>query len=143
MIVQIKEHDKVLAAAVNISAIFFPYMGPIVGALVGVRSPYIRYHSYRNLIEQIVSTLIIGFLILCSLSYSIYRLYETQKGAFDLSKIEWIPLLVKATLTWLLLAAWGIINTFLSIRDALQALRGDLPKRPKWTERKAIKWSGL
>ena len=143
MMVQIKEHDKVLAAAVNVSAIFFPYLGPIVGAILCSRSPYVKYHAYRNLIEQIVSTLIIGFLLLCSFTYSVYQIYETQKEGFDLGKIGWITILIKATGIWLLLGLWGIINTVLSVRDALQALRGDLPARPKWTEGKAMKWAGL
>ena len=141
--VQTKEHEKVMAAAVNVSAIFFPYAGPIVGAILGAKSPFVKFHSYRNLIEQIVSTLIIAFLIVCSLSYSVWRLYETQKGGFDLGKVEWIPMLVKAGAIWLLLGLWGVINTILSIRDALQALRGEIPNRPKWTERKAMKWAGF
>jgi len=142
-IVQVKEHDKMMAAAVNVSAIFFPYIGPIIGIIVGARSPYVKYHAYRNLIEEVMSFLIITFLIICSLSYSIYSLYNSQRDGFDLSKIDWVTMIFKAVLTWLLLGLWTIVNTMLSIRDAIQALGGKLPNRPKWSERKAMKLSGL
>ncbi len=141
--IEITQKDKNLAAGVNVAAIFFPYMGPIVGTIIGSKSPYVKFHAYRNLIQQIVSTIVIGFLMACSLAYSIYSLYNNQKDGFDLSKIEWVPILLKAALTWALLALWGVINTILSIGDALQALRGQLPTKPKWTERKAIKLSGM
>jgi hypothetical protein len=139
---EISQKDKTLAAGVNIAAIFFPYMGPIVGAIVGSKSSYIKFHAYRNLIEQVISTVIIGFLMACSLAYSIYALYNNQKDGFDLSKIEWLPLLMKAAITWLLLAIWGLINTFLSLRDAAQALQGRLPTKPKWSERTALRLAG-
>lgn len=139
----IKEGDKVLGAAVNVSAIFFPYVGPIVGVIVGSKSPFVKYHAYRNLIEQVISTLIIGFLMACSLAYSIYSLYNSQKDGFDLSKIDWVTMLMKAAVTWLLLALWGLINTALSIRDAIQALGGKLPVKPNWAQRKAMKWADL
>ncbi|MEI7985982.1 MAG: hypothetical protein WCI55_10165 [Armatimonadota bacterium] len=141
--IEITQKDKTLAAGINVAAIFFPYMGPIVGTIIGSKSPYAKFHAYRNLIQQIVSTIIIGILMACSLAYSIYSLYNNQKDGFDLSKIEWLPILLKAAITWALLALWGVINAILSIRDALQALRGQLPTKPKWTERKAMKLSGL
>lgn len=139
----IKEHDRLLAATVNVAAIFFPYAGPIVGAAVLGKSPYARYHALKSLIEQIVSTLVIGFLMLCSLSYSIYSLYHQMEGGFDWSKIDWVSLLIKSLVTYLLLALWELINIVLSIRDAIQAMHGKLPDRPKWAERKALALSGM
>ena len=141
--IEITQKDKTLAAGVNVAAIFFPYLGPIVGGIIGSKSPYVKFHAYRNLIQQIVSTIIIGFLMACSLAYSIYSFYNNQKDGFDLSKIEWVPILMKAAITWALLALWGLINTILSIGDALQALRGEVPAKPKWTERKALRLSGI
>lgn len=141
--IEITQKDKTLAAGVNVAAIFFPYMGPIAGAIVGSNSPYVKFHAYRNLIQQIISTIIIGFLMACSLAYSIYSLYNNQKDGFDLSKIEWVPILMKAAITWALLGIWGLINIILSIGDALQALRGEVPAKPKWTERKALRISGM
>jgi uncharacterized membrane protein len=141
--IEITQRDKTLAAGVNVAAIFFPYMGPIVGSIIGSKSPYVKFHAYRNLIQQVVSAIIIGFLMACSLAYSVYSLYNNQKDGFDLSKIEWVPILMKAAITWALLALWGVINTILSIGDALQALRGQLPTKPKWSERKAMNMAGI
>ncbi len=140
---QFKEHEKVLAATVNVSAIFVPYLGPIIGIIVGAKSPYVKYHAYRNLIEEIMSFLVITFLIICSLSYTIYSLYHSQRDGFDLAKIDWVTIIFKAVLTWLLLGLWTVVNTLLSIRDAIQALSGKLPAKPKWSERKAMSLSGL
>ena len=54
--VQTTGSERITAAAVNISAIFFPYLGPIVGAVIAGQSKFVRYHAYRCLIEQVVST---------------------------------------------------------------------------------------
>ncbi|MEI8282115.1 MAG: hypothetical protein WCG75_06910, partial [Armatimonadota bacterium] len=70
-------------------------------------------------------------------------LYNSQRDGFDLAKIDWVTMIFKAVLTWLLLGLWTVVNTILSIRDAVQALGGKLPNRPKWSERKAMKLSGL
>lgn len=140
---EISQKDKNLAAGVNIAAIFFPYMGPIVGAIIGSKSPYVKFHAYQNLIQQIISAIIIGFLMACSLAYSIYSLYNNQKDGFDLSKIDWVSILLKAFLTWALLGLWAVINTIMSVGDALKALRGEMPSKPKWSERKAIKLAGM
>ena len=141
--IEITQKDKTLAAGVNVAAIFFPYLGPIVGGIIGSKSPYVKFHAYRNLIQQILSTIIIGFLMACSLAYSIYSLYNNQKDGIDLSKIDWVPMLMKTIVIWVLLALWGLINTILSIGDALQALRGELPLNPKWSERKAMNVAGI
>ena len=139
MIAQSSGSERTIAAAVNISAIFFPYMGPIVGALLAGQSKFVRFHAYRCLIEQIVSTLIIGTLAITSLAFTIYSLSKTMEGGFDWHKIDWQTIVIKSVITYLLLALWGVINTLLSVRDAIEALRGQLPAKPKWTERKAMK----
>ena len=139
MIVQSTGSERTTAAAVNISAIFCPYLGPIVGAVLAGKSKFVRFHAYRCLIEQILSTLIIGILVIFSLAFTIYSLSNTMEGAFDWHKVDWQTIVIKSVVTYLLLALWGVINTILSIRDAIEALRGDLPRKPKWAERKAMK----
>ena len=139
MIVQSSGSERTTAAAVNISAIFFPYLGPVIGAVLARNSKFVRFHAYRCLIEQIVSTLIIGTLAITSLAFTIYSLSKTMEGGFDWHKIDWQTIVIKSVITYLLLALWGVINTILSIRDAVEALRGQLPAKPKWTERKAMK----
>ena len=141
--IQISQKDRTLAAGVNIAAIFFPYLGPIVGAVIGAKSPYVKFHAYRNLIQQVVATIIIGFLLVCSITYTIYTTYESQKTGIDLSKIDWVTAIVKASVTYLLILLWGFINLILSIRDASQALKGELPIRPKFTDRKAMALAGM
>jgi len=139
----ITERDKMLGAAVNISAIFFPYAGPIVCALVCGKAPFVRYHAYRALIEQVIATVIIGFLMICSISYSVYSFYHQMEGGFDWSKIDWWGIILKSLVTWLLLGLWGVVNIFLALRDALEAYHGKLPLKPKWSERKALRLSGM
>ncbi|MBS1727180.1 MAG: hypothetical protein JST51_10710 [Armatimonadetes bacterium] len=139
----IPQRERVLAAAVNVAAIFFPYMGPIVGLVVAARSPYVKFHAFRALIEQVVATVVIGLLIVASLAYSVYSIRESMADGFDLSKINWVALLVKSLATWILLGLWEAVNVVLSIRDALEALRGDVPSKPKWSERRAIRMAGL
>jgi uncharacterized membrane protein len=141
--IQTTGHEKAVAAAVNVSSIFFPYLGPIVGALIAGKSKFIRFHAYRCLIDQIVTTVVIAALVMLSLAFSVYSLSNSMADGFDLSKVDWVMLLVKSLATWVLIVLWGVVNTVLSIRDALEALNGQLPSRPKWTERKAMIWSGL
>jgi hypothetical protein len=138
-------NERLWASAVNLAAIPFPYVGPIVGLAVAGNSKYVRFHAYRCLIEQIVSTIVIGFLMACSFGFSLYQLWKTGtfENGIDLNKVDWVAILVKGVVTWLLFALWGVWNTINSIRDALQANSGLLPKSPKWSERKALKLSGL
>lgn len=117
-----------------------PFMGPIIGFLIS-SSKYVKYHALKAIVEQIITSLIIGTLMICSLSYSIYTLYQSQSGGFDLSKIDWVAMLVKAAITWVLFAIWNLINIVLSLKDAAAANRGQLPTKPKFAERKAITWS--
>ena len=137
------QNERTLAAAVNVAAIFFPYVAPIVGLVVSAKMPFVRYHAARSLIEQLVSSVIIGLLMLASLIYSVWSIKNTMADGFDLSKIDWMTLLIKTAVTWVLLTIWGFINTILNVRDALEALQGKLPARPKWTDRKALKMAGL
>jgi hypothetical protein len=137
--------ERAIAVLLNLGAIPFPYMGPIIGLAVGGNSKYVRFHAYRCLIEQVVATVIIGVLMVCSLAFSVYQLWKsgTFANGFDVSKIDWAAIIIKGVITWLLLAIWGLWNTFNSIRDALQANSGLLPKAAKWSEKKAMKMSGI
>lgn len=140
---QITDRDKILAAAVNVSSIFFPYTGPIVGVVVGMKMPYVKFHAYRCLIGQIVTSVIIGTLMIISLSYSIYTTYQNMGGHFDLSKIDWFGILIKSAITWVLLAIWNLINIIFAVKDALEAFNGKIPLKPNWIGKKAMKWSRM
>ena len=137
-------HEKTIAGGLNFAAIFFPYVAPVLALLAVRDSTFVRFHAFRALIEQVVRTVIIGILVIASLSYSIYSM--VQAGVFadgvDLSKIDWVTLLIKSALTWLALALWGVLNTISSVIDGLQALQGNMPKKLKWADRLAARWSG-
>ena len=139
----VANQERVTAAAINVSSIFFPYMGPIIGVIVARKSKFARYHAFRCLVEEIFAALVIGFFILLSLGYSVYAIIKSMESGFDLSKIDWGALLIKSLVTWILLALWGAVNTILSIRDTMQALHGNLPDKPKWTERTAMRLAGI
>ena len=141
--VQTTGGERVTAAAVNISAIFFPYLGPIVGAVIAGQSKFVRYHAYRCLIEQVVSTVILVTLLLISFGFTVYSLSKSMVGGFDIHKIDLVTILIKAAVTWVLLGLWEVVNVVLSIRDAIEALNGELPRKPKWTERRAMKLANL
>ncbi|HLO99408.1 MAG TPA: hypothetical protein VK171_12505, partial [Fimbriimonas sp.] len=130
MINQFTPKERNLASLVHIAAIFMPFLGPIIGYFIS-SSKYVKFHALKAIVEQVITSLIIGFLMICSLSYSIYTFYQSQSGGFDLSKIDWVAMLVKAAITWVLLAIWNLINIALSLKDAAQANRGQLPAKPK------------
>ena len=139
----ISERDKVFAAAVNVSAIFFPYAGPLVGAILGAKMPYVKYYAFKSLIEELVATLVIGFLLILSVLYSIWSVRHAFEGGFEWSKVNWIGIILKSVVTWLLLSLWGLVNIGLSVHHALRALRGYVPIKPKWTDRQAMSLAGM
>jgi uncharacterized membrane protein len=132
------QHEKLIAAGLNFAAIPFPYMGPIIGYVVGSKSSFVRFHALRSLIEQLVLSLLIGFLMACSLGWTIYTLL---RDGFDLQKIDWTQQILKAVFFWLLFGLFGLLNTLNSILDGVQALQGRIPTSKKWSERLAMKWS--
>jgi uncharacterized membrane protein len=136
----IESKDRQLATAVNVGAIFFPYLAPIVGIAAFGKSQFVRFHAYRCLIEQVVMTIAIGFLMLCSVSYSLYGFY--QQG-FDFQKFDWVAFLIKSVVVWLLLGLFQVLNFINSVRDASEAFQGKVPSHPKWSERLAMKWAGF
>lgn len=132
------DKDKMIAAALNFAAIPFPYLGPIVGLVIGSKSRFVRFHAFRSLIEQVALSILIGFFMACSLGWTIYSI---SKSGFDFQKIDWTQQILKAVGFWLLFGLFGILNTINSILDGVQALSGKVPTSKKWSERLAMKWS--
>lgn len=137
--------ERTLAGGLNIAAIFLPYLGPIGGLTLSDGSKFVKFNAYRCLLEQVVRTILIGLIVVASLSYSIYSM--VQAGVFDngldLSKIDWVTLIIKSAITWIAFAIWGIWNTISSVRDALQAFAGRMPDRMRRIDRIAARWAGL
>jgi len=140
----VSQEDRVLGAAVNLAAIPFPYVGPIVGLIVGGRSPFVRYHAFRCLIEQVLATILLALIMIASLTYSIVTL--VQSGVFangiDWSKIDWLGILIKSVATWVGLALWNLWNVVHSIRAGLAAYLWEPIRPPGWSERKAAHLAG-
>jgi uncharacterized membrane protein len=139
-----KEQERNLAAILNFASIVAPYMAPILGLILGRHSSFVRFHAIRNLMEQVVASVLVAALIVVSLGTTLYSLSTSGAFAngFDLSKIDIWQLILKSLVVWLALGAWSLWNTINSILDGLQAMRGELPSRPRWTERLAARWSG-
>lgn len=134
----VKERSR--AALVCGAAVFFPIMGPVVALVLFQKQPYVRFHAWRCLLQELIATLIIGTLCVLSFSWTVYSL--SQKG-WDLSQMNWWAVLAKSVITWALLALWGMVNTALSVMDVGVALSGQLPSRVGLSGRLAWRWSGL
>lgn len=132
------QNEKLIAAGLNFAAIPFPYMGPLVGFAVGSKSKFVRFHALRSLIEQVALSLLIGFLMACSLGWTLYTLV---RDGFDIQKIDWTQQILKMLGFWLLFGLFGLLNALNSIFDGIQALNGKIPTSKKWSERLALKWS--
>ena len=137
----IPNSHRTLAGAVNIASIFFPYTAPIVGFIVGFKLPFVRFHALKSLIEQIALTLIIGVLMIISISWSIYTATGYFQDGFDWNKIDWVQLVLKTIGFWLLIGLFQLLNTIQNLKDAYQAFNGLLPTGKRWTERLALKWN--
>ena len=71
--------DKYLAAAVHISSIFWPLLGPIVGWAVFRRNDFVAAHSKQALKETIVLNVIVFTAGAVSLGYTSFWVYYYDK----------------------------------------------------------------
>ena len=133
-------NERLAGAAVNLASIPFPWTAPAIGLVVSGRSKFVRFQAIRSLIEQVASIVVIGSVTVASIVYSVV---DFANKNFDFSKIDWKVVILKSVAIWIglgLFALWNLIN---ALRDAWQAWNGDMPKKMKWSERLAAKWSGL
>jgi hypothetical protein len=116
----------------------------LVGIALHPRSAYVRYHAYRCLIEQVVATVLLAVLLVCSVAYSVVSLVNSGvfENGIQWSKIDWVGILVKSAVTWIGLALWNAWNVFNSLRDARAAYAGAPLSRRNWSERRAIALAG-
>ncbi|MBS1704326.1 MAG: hypothetical protein JST40_00515 [Armatimonadetes bacterium] len=137
--------EKTLAGALNLAAIPMPYVGPVIGLVIGSQSKFVRFHAFRCLIEQIFATALTLLVVATSLGYSIYTM--VKNGVFDhgidVSKIDWVTLLIKSAITWIAFGLWNLWNVVNSVLDAIQAFSGALPRRFGWCARRAARLSGI
>lgn len=131
----IADSDRKLGGLVHVAAIPAPFWGPVVAIILFGGRPFVRYQALKALIEQMVAIAVTITIFAISIGITIYQL--AQNG-FDLTKIDWIQVIVKSLMVWLLLALFNLWNIINAIRDASTAYRGVIPTRPKWTERIAL-----
>jgi hypothetical protein len=133
-----KSPDKVMGAAPHFLSIPFPVFGPLVFALVIGNSPYAKYHGFRavlNDLKIIVITVVIGLISLSMTIVSIIRLI--QEGG----QPDWVGMIIKGVIVWLLLAGYGLWNTISSIIDGVGVLTKPEHQPKSKIDRLAAKWA--
>ncbi len=126
-------HEKRMAALMHVAAIFAPIWGPLVGAAVAGRSRYVRAHALQALYETLLLNLLLGVAMVCSLIYSISRLWYHYQT--DWQHFSWTEFLLRFAIGWLILGLLALINAVLSIRAAVKANAGVWPKRARVVKR--------
>lgn len=112
-------HDCLLGAAPHVASIFFPIIGPAVALLVLQSSPFGKHNAISSLKGDLKLFTITAAIIVASLSTSIYSAIQIIQNG---QEIDWVGMIVKSVIVWLLLAVFGLINTITSIISAVNAL---------------------
>ncbi|MBS1714144.1 MAG: DUF4870 domain-containing protein [Armatimonadetes bacterium] len=120
--------DRGWAAAVHVASIPWPLIGPLVGwALFHRKSRYVASHAKQALLETIVLNLGLFIVGLASFCYTVVRVvhyFQTNWADFS-----WQEFLVRFLVGWILLALLQVFNVVWSVKQAVDAWRGKLPKR--------------
>ena len=133
-----EQKEKLGGAAVHVGAIFAPILFPI-GAMLFTRkkSQYVYSHARQSLVETLWLNVFLGIAIITSLSFTIAHFYELYQNGFE--DVEWWSELgkaaLKAAISWILMWILGLINTVVSIVQALKAYQGEWPK--SWKKKMA------
>ena len=120
--------DRSWAAAVHVSSIFWPLIGPIVGWAVFNKSrPFVAAHAKQALMEAIVLNVTLFLMGLVSLTYTIVRIVHfIQTNWRDFS---WQEFLLRFIIGFIVLGLLELINIAISINQARTAWKGQWPKR--------------
>ena len=112
--------ERTTAAAIYLSEIFLPVIGPAIGLVVlGKSSPYVRFHATKALREWFILKLALAVLATASFSYTVWHLISEGFAHFD-----WTAFLLRMVAAWILLAILEVLNTLQSLRQAWAAYRG-------------------
>ncbi len=130
-LVKPEQSERSTAAAVHIGAIFVPIWVPLIAYFVTrKRREFVAAHARQSLVETLVLNVLIGIAMLGSLCYTVWRVYTLYQGGvenIDWSDVIWQSLL-RLGVWWLAMGVLWLINTIVSVRQAMQALRGEWPK---------------
>lgn len=120
--------DRSWAAAVHISSIFWPLIGPLVGwALFAKSKPYVAAHAKQALLETIVLNVCLFLVGLASFTYTVFRIVHfVQTNWKDFS---WQEFVVRFIVGFIVLSILQIVNIVISLNQARKAFKGDWPKR--------------
>ena len=108
-----------------VATIFAPIVAPVVGLILGLKSPFLHAHSKRSLKETILlqaALLVVG---ICSLTYTAISLYGHYQD--DWKHFSIWPMLARFIVGWILLAILEIATTIWALRAAHRAFMGVWP----------------
>jgi uncharacterized membrane protein len=126
-----EQGERSTAAAVHIGAIFVPIWVPLIAWVVTRKDrPFVAAHARQSLVETLVLNVLIGIAMLGSLAYTVYNVWSMYQEGFD--KVDWYAVawqsLLRLGIWWLAMGVLWLINFFVSLRQALQAYRGEWPR---------------
>jgi hypothetical protein len=127
------DHEKRVAALMHLSSIPAPLWGPLIGLAVGCKSRYVRAHALQALYETLVLNLILGIAMLCSLIYTLTKLWQHYQS--DWVNFSWTEFALRFVVGWILLGILWLINSIQAIRAALRANAGQWPKQARVVRR--------
>src|SRR5688572_27805737 len=123
----LEENEKRMAALMHLATIPAPIWGPLVGLAISPKSRFVRAHALQALYETLLLNLLLGIAMICSLIYSITRLWHHYQT--DWVNFSWTEFLLRFAVGWLLLGTLWLINCIQALRAAARANAGTWPRQ--------------
>ncbi|MCW5939541.1 MAG: DUF4870 domain-containing protein [Fimbriimonadaceae bacterium] len=113
------------AAAVHVSSVFWPLIGPLVGWVLGRERAFVAAHARRALFETLwlQGLLCLGGLV--SLIYTATRLMDYAKSGWE--SVNWWEFVLRFAVGFVIVVLLQALNTVLSVRQAWRAWHGHWP----------------
>jgi uncharacterized membrane protein len=125
------QNERTTAALVHVGAIFVPMWVPLIAYLVTRKDrEFVAAHARQSLVETLVLNVLIGIAMVASFCFTLwtaYNLYQSGLENVDWWDVTWRALL-RIGFWWLVMGVLWLINTVVSVRQALQAHRGEWPR---------------
>lgn len=119
--------DCALAAAVHVSSIFWPLLGPIVGWVVFRKRYFVASHARQALTETILLNAAVFLAFVASTTYTVFRIVHYIQT--DWKDFSWQEFVLRFLIGWIAFFLLELANTLVSIRQAWRAFKGDWPRR--------------